>query len=191
MKIRSIHFLLVCFREFICQCRQTLTKYFYKYCHCRYALKFYLPVCFSMSNILAWNTGSTASTLTPCEVENCHLVTKSQGKNQHHTLSCKIVKNQHAYKGIYSPTTSYIYELIPDQVFSIVLNLDVGENTYCSWLGHGKHINHSHCVVINKFSQHQSHDLHWYTSTPVLQHLMKSKYTREITDVLFQIQKWI
>ena len=24
------------------------------------------PVCFNMSNILAWNTGSTASTLTPC-----------------------------------------------------------------------------------------------------------------------------
>ena len=23
------------------------------------------PVCFSISNILAWNTGSTASTLTP------------------------------------------------------------------------------------------------------------------------------
>lgn len=26
-----------------------------------------LPVCFSISNILVWNTGSTASTLTPCD----------------------------------------------------------------------------------------------------------------------------
>lgn len=30
----------------------------------------YLPVCFSISNILAWNTGSTASTLTPCRAQN-------------------------------------------------------------------------------------------------------------------------
>lgn len=65
------------------------------------------------------------------------------------------------------------------------------ENTYCSWLRHGKHINHSHCVVINKFPQHQSHDLHWYTSTPMLQHLMKSKYMREKSQkMLFKIQKW-
>lgn len=51
-------------------------------------------------------------------------------------------------------------------------SLDIRKNTYCSWLGHGEHINHPHCVVINELSQHQSHDLHWYTSTPVLQHLM-------------------
>lgn len=46
------------------------------------------------------------------------------------------------------------------------------DNTYGSRLGHCKHINDSHCVIVNKFSQHQTHDFHWYTSTAVLQHLM-------------------
>ena len=40
------------------------------------------PVCFSMSSILAWNTGSTASTLTPyrareIEVMSCHKETNT------------------------------------------------------------------------------------------------------------------
>lgn len=56
--------------------------------------------------------------------------------------------------------------------------LNIKENTYSSWLGHGKHINHSHCVVINELSQHQSHDLHWHTSTPMLQHLMNERSQR-------------
>lgn len=39
--------------------------------------EFYLPVCFNMSNIFAWKTGSTASTLTPCQ-HNSHYTGKSK-----------------------------------------------------------------------------------------------------------------
>lgn len=46
------------------------------------------------------------------------------------------------------------------------------KNTYGSRLGHGKHINDSHCIIVHKLSQHQTHDFHWYASTTVLQHLM-------------------
>lgn len=49
--------------------------------------------------------------------------------------------------------------------------------TYRSWLGHGENIDNPHGVVINEFSQHQTHNFHWYTSTSVLQHLVKSKNT--------------
>lgn len=35
------------------------------------AFSSYLPVCFSISNIFAWKTGSTASTLTPYQQNNC------------------------------------------------------------------------------------------------------------------------
>lgn len=37
--------------------------------------------------------------------------------------------------------------------------------TYCPTLGHGKDVNHSDSVVVNKLSKHQPHHLHWYTST--------------------------
>lgn len=51
--------------------------------------------------------------------------------------------------------------------------IDIREkNTYGSRLGHGKYINHSHCIIVNKLSQHQTHNFHWYTCTAVLQHLM-------------------
>lgn len=40
-------------------------------------LSLYLPVCFNMSNIFAWKTGSTASTLTPCQ-HNSHYTGKSK-----------------------------------------------------------------------------------------------------------------
>lgn len=64
------------------------------------------------------------------------------------------------------------------QIHKDDVSLDIKGSAYRSRLRHGKHINHSHCVVVHEFSQHQSHDFHWYTSTAVLQHLMGSKRMR-------------
>lgn len=52
----------------------------------------------------------------------------------------------------------------------------VGECECCgephrAWLRHGKHVDHTHCVVVHKLTQHQSHNLHRHTRTAVLQHL--------------------
>jgi len=38
-------------------------------------------------------------------------------------------------------------------------------------LRHRKHVNNSNSVVINKFTKHQTHNLHWHTSTAMFQHL--------------------
>lgn len=112
-----------------------------------------------MSNILAWNTGSTASTLTPYQIKN------------------KIINLQETnYFGVFIKTKQP-----PPK-----------KKTYRSWLGHCKHINNPHGIVINKFSQHQTHNFHWYTSTPMLQHLVKSKYKmnkkHKIQKINFQNQ---
>lgn len=59
-------------RDFVKDSVQTTSNKTVKQQKCfkRFLQRFYLPVCFSMSNILAWKTGSTASTLTPCQNKN-------------------------------------------------------------------------------------------------------------------------
>lgn len=48
----------------------------------------HLPVCFNISNILAWKTGSTASTLTPCQQHNNHSRITGKHWSVKHTKAC-------------------------------------------------------------------------------------------------------
>lgn len=45
---------------------------------------------------------------------------------------------------------------------------------YGSGLRHGKYVNDTHGIVVDKLAQHETHDLHWHTSSTVFQHLIFS-----------------
>lgn len=67
-----------------------------------FSLRFsHLPVCFNISNILAWKTGSTASTLTPCQQNK-----QSESlRSVKHSKACCQIHRLKRWKDIFRNTT--------------------------------------------------------------------------------------
>ena len=141
-----------------------------------------LPVCFSMSSILAWKTGSTASTLTPCgegreegkEGERRRTERKKEREEEEGGREKEGGGGREKEGGGEGEEEKVggkrqggrrRKERVKESQISIPLSTQRRRMTHRPTLGHGKDVDHSDSVVIYKLSKHQPHHLHWYTST--------------------------
>ena len=112
------------------------------------------PVCFNMSNILAWNTGSTASTLTPYTIREQHMKSTEMLNPRCGFIMHGIYMQKTFSIGRHAP---HVYYCITLQAFRILHSLVFELNSHWDGTGTGARVYTSTTQYIVRCTQVHSH----------------------------------